>query len=463
MNESRRPKQLDLNYKIDILEIEKIKLHEEIEYLNQHIQQITETYTEKIMSRDQEIVNTQIQSQQLEKFNQELLQKLQNTRKNEEQLNHANYNFVQMQKKTSSLASENQELQNKVIALQNQVQQAQQNWQRCSQQLKQVTSGKQKYKDIEQMYEKKADEYNLLKEKYVQTQLELTVIKQSEQEYKLSVQNKIQQLLEQLKQAQYQSQMMQNVIQQDRCQKCLEKDDELENYRNIIQNESLSQEQARVHKQINQQLQQQIKEQYDKLLEYELENNNLIKQIEFLQDTQNDESNLINSMKKFEIKSKSLREQPEYIKLAKLVEQIVKDNQSQELFKRALNDLVREVDSRESVLQQLQECRSMYDRLVVKYYALQKRLKENEQDTSFVEESIPPPVQNQQKSQFTSQKRPIADSFLSQQDTTKQVKKTHEFSNTPKPVRKQELQYSGQKNRQLNMSLDTSGYQYLKK
>ena len=34
MNESRRPKQLDLNYRIDILEIEKIKLHEEIEYLN---------------------------------------------------------------------------------------------------------------------------------------------------------------------------------------------------------------------------------------------------------------------------------------------------------------------------------------------------------------------------------------------------------------------------------------------
>ncbi|CAD8137631.1 unnamed protein product [Paramecium octaurelia] len=426
----------DFNYAIEIMEIEKIKLHEQIDYLQQQIQQLTNEYSDKILEKDEELVTAFLKMQQAEKLNNELVSKLQSTKKNEEQLNNANYNFITLQRKLDHQISENQKLEQKVKLLSEQSMQFQSKWQRVSMQLKQQTTQKVSARTIEQQLSLKQEECQQLKEKLVQYQLELTIVKQSDQEYKQSIHQKMQVLYQELREAQQKLQHHQYASQQHKqeCQQCEYFRNETEQLKQMINQDQISQEQNRINSQINQQQQQQMKEYQNKIMELEYENQNLKQQIQIPESISNLKSNDC-------LNIKSIMNHPLYIKMTKLVDQLTNQTQ-QELFRKSLNELGLEIEKRENKEQQLQECRTMYDRLLIKYYALQKsinKIEENSNATYYATQQI-----TSSKQQTHQKKTNQLDSFLQEQETTKQMKQSI-FSNTPK----QRI------NNKLNLSLDS--------
>ncbi|CAD8059825.1 unnamed protein product [Paramecium sonneborni] len=426
----------DLNYTIEIMEIEKLKLYEQIDYLQQHIQQLTNEYSDKILEKDEELVTAFIKMQQTEKLNNELLFKLQSTKKSEEQLNNANYNFITLQKKLDHQIQENQKLEQRVKLLTEQSMQFQQKWQRVSLQLKQFTTQKVSARTIEQQLSLKQEECQQLKEKLVQYQLELTIMKQSDQEYKQSVHQKMQALYQELKDSQQKLQQNQYLSQQQKqdCQQCEYLRNETEQLKQIINQDHISQEQNRINIQINQQQQQQLKEYQNRLMELEFENQNLKQQIQLPE--------YINNIKSKEcLNIKSIMNHPLYIKMMKLVEQLNNPTQ-QELFRKSLHELGLEIQQRENKEQQLQECRTMYDRLLIKYYALQKSINKIEENTNLNYYATQQITSSKQQTQ--QKKTNQLDSFLQEQETTKQMKQSI-FSNTPKQ----------RVNNKLNLSLDS--------
>ncbi|CAD8056849.1 unnamed protein product [Paramecium sonneborni] len=412
----------DLNYAIEIMEIEKLKLHEQIDYLQQQIQQLTNEYSDKILEKDEELVTAFIKMQQAEKINNDLVLKLHSTKKSEEQLNNANYNFITLQKKLDHQIQENQKLEQKVKLLTEQSMQFQQKWQRVSMQLKQSTTQKVSARTIEQQLSLKQEECQQLKEKLVQYQLELTIFKQSDQEYKQSVHQKMQALYQELKDTQQKLQQNLYLSQQQKqdCQQCEYLRNETEQLKQIINQDHISQEQNRINIQINQQQQQQLKEYQKRLMELEYENQNLKQQIQLPES--------INFKSRDCLNIKSITNHPLYIKMMKLIEQLTNQTQ-QELFRKSLNELGSEIEQRENKEQQLQECRTMYDRLLIKYYALQKSINKIEENTNknyYATQQI-----TSSKQQTQQKKTNQLDSFLQEQETTKQMKQSI-FSNTPK-------------------------------
>ncbi|CAD8144923.1 unnamed protein product [Paramecium octaurelia] len=426
----------DLNYAIEIMEIEKLKLHEQIDYLQEHIQQLTNEYSDKILEKDEELVTAFIKMQQAERLNNELVQKLQSTKKNEEQLNNANYNFITIQKKLDHQIQENQKLEQKVKLLTEQSMQFQQKWQRVSMQLKQFTTQKVSARTTEQQLSLKQEECQSLKEKLVQYQLELTIIRQSDQEYKQSIHQKMQALYQELRDAQSKLQQYQYISQQQKheCQQCEYLKNENEQLKSMINQDQISQEQNRINSQINTQQQQQMKEFQARLMELEYENQNLKQQIQLPESINNLKSNDC-------LNIKSILNHPLYIKMSKMIDQLTNQTQ-QELFRKSLNELGSEIEQRENKEQQLQECRTMYDRLLIKYYALQKsihKIEENSNASYYATQQI-----TSSKQQTLQKKTNQLDSFLQEQETTKQMKQSI-FSNTPKQ----------RVNNKLNLSLDS--------
>lgn len=173
------------------LEIENLKLNERNQYQEEVFERETHTFKANLREKDYIIEDL---TNKLESISLEMRTLSENNRKLEESAKISNHNFITISKKLTIYEQDNKSLLEQLMILDKEKRRFSVKWQQASEKLRGDSKKAVKVKELEGLLNKKTQEAIELKEKYVNTSVELRLSRETEAKYKSKIEKRLESL-----------------------------------------------------------------------------------------------------------------------------------------------------------------------------------------------------------------------------------------------------------------------------
>lgn len=180
--------------KIQKLEIEKLKLVESNEFLSDKVNKLQMAYDGMRQQLDMNIAKYESLLNKVKDNEDDKHKYVVHAKKLDEQLKSLNANYVNLQKKVSTLEKENKELSDSLRTMENEKRNITEKWMKLSKKSKIDDNNKATMKALESELSERIREAEEFREKFVTAKTELQVLKESERAYKEIIETKAKEL-----------------------------------------------------------------------------------------------------------------------------------------------------------------------------------------------------------------------------------------------------------------------------
>jgi len=196
MKQSYEEDPYGLNKKIQNLEVEKIRLAENNEYLAERVRMIEASYNNLKDQLDDNIAKYEDLLNKVKDTDDDKEKYAMHAKKLHEDLKNLNKSYVNLQKKVTQLEKENKELAENLKTAEAEKKSYAEKWLKLSKKAKNEDLNKTSFKALELEISEKTKELEEYREKFVSANAELQVLKESEKAYKEVIEKKSKELKE---------------------------------------------------------------------------------------------------------------------------------------------------------------------------------------------------------------------------------------------------------------------------